>query len=62
MNEEFFFEQLIKKSKNTKERITEDIIWKILTQIVIKLHYIYIITWGKIFHWDIKPSKIKIII
>ena len=50
--------QLIKRCKKTKETIAEDVIWKILTQVVIAVHYIHNFKSGKILHRDIKPSNV----
>ena len=50
--------QLIKRCKKTKEIIAEDVIWKILTQVVIAVHYIHNFKSGKILHRDIKPSNV----
>ena len=50
--------QLIKRCKKKKESISEDIIWKIFTQVIIAIHYIHNFKSGKILHRDIKPSNI----
>ena len=50
--------QLIKRCKKTKETIAEDVIWKILTQVIIAVHYIHNFKSGKILHRDIKPSNV----
>ena len=51
--------QLIKKCKNEKDFVAEDVIWKIFMQIILALkecHYHK--TLGKILHRDIKPGNV----
>jgi len=50
--------QLIKRLKKKKESISEDVIWKIFTQVILAIHYIHNFKSGKILHRDIKPSNI----
>lgn len=49
---------LIKRCKKNKEFIAEDVIWKILTQIVLALHECHTRKEGKILHRDLKPSNV----
>ena len=50
--------QLIKRCKQQKQYINEDIIWKIFSQVVSALYACHTNKSGKILHRDIKPSNI----
>lgn len=50
--------QLIKRLKKASEYIQEDVIWKILTQIILAIHACHNRIEGKVLHRDIKPSNI----
>lgn len=50
--------QLIKRCSRSKDYISEDVIWKIFTQVVMALHICHTYKEGKILHRDIKPSNI----
>ena len=50
--------QLIKKCQNEKLQVSENIIWKILMQIVLALNECHNRKKGKIMHRDIKPGNI----
>lgn len=50
--------QLIKRLKKKKEYIPEEVVWKILTQLVLALHECHNHKEGKILHRDIKPSNV----
>ena len=50
--------QLIRRCRHNKEYISEEIIWKIFTQVVLALHCCHSHKNGKILHRDIKPSNI----
>ena len=50
--------QLIKRCRHQKQYISEDIIWKIFSQVVSALYACHTNKSGKILHRDIKPSNI----
>ena len=50
--------QLIKRCRQSKQYIKEDIIWKIFSQVVSALYACHTNKSGKILHRDIKPSNI----
>ena len=50
--------QLIKRLKKKNEKIPEEVIWKILSQVILAVNYIHTFKSGKILHRDIKPSNI----
>ena len=50
--------QLIKRCKQAKQYIKEDIIWKIFSQVVSALYACHTNKTGKILHRDIKPSNV----
>ena len=50
--------QLIKKYRQSKQYISEDIIWKIFSQVVSALYVCHTNKSGKILHRDIKPSNV----
>ena len=50
--------QLIKRCKQAKQYIKEDIIWKIFSQVVSALYACHTNKSGKILHRDIKPSNV----
>ena len=50
--------ELIKRLKNEKKNISEDIIWKIFTQVLLAVNFCHKHKEGKILHRDIKPSNI----
>ena len=50
--------QLIKRCRQSKQYIKEDIIWKIYSQVVSALYACHTNKSGKILHRDIKPSNI----
>ena len=50
--------QLIKRCRQQKQYISEDIIWKIFSQVVSALYACHTNKTGKILHRDIKPSNI----
>jgi NIMA (never in mitosis gene a)-related kinase len=51
--------QLIKKCKNEKDIVAEDVIWKIFMQIILALKECHNHkTLGKILHRDIKPGNV----
>ena len=50
--------ELIKKLKNEKKYISEEIIWKIFTQVLLAVNFCHKHKEGKILHRDIKPSNI----
>ena len=52
--------QLIKRNRKTKQYFSEDIIWKIFSQVVSALYACHTHKEGKILHRDIKPSNIFI--
>ena len=52
--------QLIKRNRKTKQYFSEDIIWKIFSQVVSALYACHMHKEGKILHRDIKPSNIFI--
>ena len=52
--------QLIKRNRKTKQYFSEDIIWKIFSQVVSALYACHTHKDGKILHRDIKPSNIFI--
>ena len=50
--------ELIKRLKNEKKYISEEIIWKIFTQVLLAVNFCHKHKEGKILHRDIKPSNI----
>lgn len=50
--------QLIKRCKRSHEYISEDVIWKIFTQVLSALYACHMHKEGKILHRDIKPSNV----
>ena len=52
--------QLIKRNRKTKQYFSEDIIWKIFSQVASALYACHTHKEGKILHRDIKPSNIFI--
>jgi len=50
--------QLIKRCRQSKQYIKEDIIWKIFSQVVSALYACHTNKTGKILHRDIKPSNV----
>lgn len=50
----------LKKSKKTKEYISEEVIWKVFSQVVSALAECHYRKGGKILHRDIKPANIFI--
>ena len=50
--------QLIKRCRQSKQYINEDIIWKIFSQVVSALYACHTNKLGKILHRDIKPSNV----
>ena len=52
--------QLIKRNRKTKQYFSEDIIWKIFSQVASALYACHTHKDGKILHRDIKPSNIFI--
>ena len=50
--------KLIKKCKDESDFITEDVIWKIFTQIILALNECHNRKEGKILHRDIKPGNV----
>mmetsp|Transcript_5619 Transcript_5619/g.4283 ORF Transcript_5619/g.4283 Transcript_5619/m.4283 type:complete len:138 (-) Transcript_5619:288-701(-) len=50
--------KLIKKCKNDKDFVSEDVIWKIFFQIILALNECHNRKEGKILHRDIKPGNI----
>lgn len=49
---------LLKKCKQEKDYIDEDVIWKIFTQIILALNECHNRKAGKVLHRDIKPANI----
>ena len=49
---------LIKNCKNGDGKISEEIIWKMFTHLIIALNECHTRKEGKILHWDIKPSNV----
>ena len=50
--------KLIKNMRRKKDYILEDVIWKILSQIVYALHSCHTRKGGKILHRDLKPGNV----
>ena len=50
--------KLIKRCKQDKDYVSEDVIWKIFTQIILALNECHNRKEGKILHWDIKPGNV----
>ena len=50
--------QLIKRCRHQKQYISEDIIWKIFSQVASALYACHTNKSGKILHRDIKPSNV----
>jgi serine/threonine protein kinase len=51
---------IIKRSKKNNDLISEEIIWKIFTQVLMALHVCHSRKDGPILHRDIKPANIFI--
>ena len=51
-------QQLLRKCRQTRDYICEDVIWKILTQLTLALKECHGHKPGKILHRDLKPANL----